>query len=162
MDSLLVDAIVIGCGATLVMDLVAVLLNRIFGLRSLDYGLVGRWGYSLLEGKFFHHPIFATPPVRHEMLIGWALHYLIGIAFAFLFLAAMGTGWRVSPSLFPALVFGAFTVAAPFFILQPAFGAGVAASQAPKPGLARAKSLLAHLSFGFGIWVSAALWSLHV
>lgn len=153
------DALVIGCGATLAMDIVALLLKRSFGLQPLDYGLVGRWSHSLLRGKVVHRLISEAPPVRHERLIGWVLHYLIGVAFALMFLMLMGAEWMASPSLFPALVFGALTVAAPFFIMQPAFGAGLAARRTPKPGLARAKSLTAHLSFGAGIWLAAALWA---
>ena len=160
MQSLFVDALVIGCGATLVMDIVALVLKRAFGLQPLDYGLVGRWIHWRLRGEGAPRPISQVPPFRYERPIGWLLHYLIGVVFAAVFLILMGAGWVAAPSLVPALVFGALTVAAPFFVLQPAFGAGFAARRTPRPGLARAKSLTAHLSFGAGIWLTAALWAL--
>ncbi|MFN3225666.1 MAG: DUF2938 domain-containing protein [Hyphomicrobiales bacterium] len=160
MQSLFVDALVIGCGATLVMDIVAFALKRAFGLQPLDYGLVGRWAHWRLRGEGAPRPIGQVPPWRHERTIGWLLHYLIGVVFALVFLRLMGAGWAAAPRLLPALIFGALTVAAPFFVLQPAFGAGLAARRTPKPGLARAKSLWAHLSFGAGIWLAAALWAL--
>lgn len=160
MQSLFLDALVIGCGATLVMDIVALVLKRAFGLQPLDYGLVGRWILWRLRGEGVPRPISHVPPFRYERPIGWLLHYLIGLVFALAFLMVIGAGWAAAPSLLPALVFGALTVAAPFFILQPAFGAGVAARRTPRPGLARAKSLMAHLSFGAGIWLAAALWAL--
>lgn len=62
------------------------------------------------------------------------------------------------PRLDIALAFGAVTVLAPFLVLQPAMGAGLAARRTPRPGIARLKSLLAHLSFGAGLWVAAILW----
>lgn len=160
MRSLFVDALVIGCGATLVMDILAIVLKRAFGLQPLDYGLVGRWIHWRLRGEGVPRPISQVPPFRYERPIGWLLHYLIGVVFALVFLISMGADWASAPSLLPALVFGALTVAAPFFVLQPAFGAGFAASRTPRPGLARAKSLTAHLSFGAGIWLTAALWAL--
>ncbi|WP_461433571.1 DUF2938 domain-containing protein [Hoeflea alexandrii] len=159
MQSFFVDVLVIGCGATLVMDLVAFTLKRAFGLQPLDYGLVGRWVHWRLLDKGAPLPIFQVPPFRYERSLGWLLHYLIGVGLALVFVMLMGPGWVATPSLLPALVFGAFTVAAPFFVLQPAFGAGFAARLTPKPSLARAKSLTAHISFGVGIWLAAALWT---
>lgn len=34
---------ILGLGATAVMDLWAAFLKRMFGIASLNYGLVGRW-----------------------------------------------------------------------------------------------------------------------
>ena len=68
--------------------------------------------------------------------------------------------WAARPTLPPALIVGIATVAAPFLILQPGMGAGIAASRTPKPGVARLRSLMAHASFGVGLylagWVAAA------
>jgi hypothetical protein len=47
------------------------------------------------------------------------------------------------------------TVAAPFFILQPALGLGIAASRTPSPARARLRSLISHLVFGFGLYLAA-------
>ncbi|MDF3939614.1 DUF2938 family protein, partial [Achromobacter denitrificans] len=47
------------------------------------------------------------------------------------------------------------SVAAPFLILQPGMGAGIAASRVPKPNTARARSLMAHASFGVGLYLAA-------
>ena len=51
------------------------------------------------------------------------------------------------------------TVVAPFFILQPAMGAGIAASRAPHPNAARLRSILTHTVYGIGLYLSALLWS---
>lgn len=157
---LLLRAVLIGIGATLVMDLWALLLKRLFGAPSLDYAMVGRWIGHLLRGRLTHPGIARSAPVAGERAIGWIAHYAIGIVFALLLLAIWGPAWAARPTLLPALIVGIATVAAPFLILQPGMGAGIAASRAPKPGVARLRSLMAHASFGVGLylagWVAAA------
>jgi hypothetical protein len=88
-------------------------------------------------------------------VIGWAAHYAIGVLFAGVLLAIWGLDWARNPSLPPALIVGVSTVAAPFLILQPALGAGIAASRTPRPNFARARSLVAHVSFGLGLYLAA-------
>lgn len=157
---LLLRAVLIGVGATLVMDLWALLLKRLFGAPSLDYAMVGRWIGHLPRGRLTHPGIAHSAPVAGERAIGWIAHYAIGIGFALLLLAIWGPAWAARPTLPPALIVGIATVAAPFLILQPGMGAGIAASRTPKPGVARLRSLMAHASFGVGLylagWVAAA------
>ncbi|OVZ64709.1 hypothetical protein CDO44_00395 [Pigmentiphaga sp. NML080357] len=57
----------------------------------------------------------------------------------------------------PALALGVATVVAPFFILQPGLGAGIAASKTPRPNAARLRSLVTHAVFGLGLYISAWL-----
>lgn len=154
-NTLILNALFIGAGATAVMDLSALAQKRLLSLQSLDYALAGRWLGHAVRGRFIHRPIMASPPVRGERLIGWSAHYLTGILFAAVFLAAAGGGWIKDPSLWPALAFGVLTLAAPFLILQPGMGAGLAARRTPAPNKARLKSLATHLTFGAGLWLSA-------
>lgn len=65
--------------------------------------------------------------------------------------------WARDPSLLPALMLGVATIVFPFFVLQPALGAGIAASRTPQPNVARARSLVTHLVFGTGLYLSARL-----
>jgi hypothetical protein len=71
-----------------------------------------------------------------------------------------GSGWLIDPSVLPAISFGLLTVVFPFFIMQPCMGLGIAASKTPQPNLARFRSLLTHLIFGFGLYIFAKLMSL--
>lgn len=150
-------ALLIGTGATLLMDLWGLARQRWLGLPLMNYGLVGRWLLYLPRGKFIHRSIGATPALAGEALVGWIAHYLTGIAFAAAFLALCGMGWARQPTLAPALLFGLLTVAAPFLILQPGMGAGLAARRTPKPQTARLQSLLTHAVFGLGLYLSACL-----
>ncbi len=149
------NAILLGAGATLFMDVVAAVQKHILSQPTLDYAMVGRWIGHLPRGRLVHSPIAASEPIAFERPIGWAAHYLIGMLFAWIFLLIMGQNWLQSPSFLPAVLFGIITLIAPFFILQPGMGAGLAARRTPKPNIARLRSLIAHLSFGIGLWVTA-------
>ena len=87
--------------------------------------------------------------------MGWFAHYAIGVTFAALLLSSFGLKWARSPSLLPALLIGIVTVVSPFFILQPALGAGIASSKTPAPLLNSLKSLATHTVFGFGLYLAA-------
>ena len=153
------DALAIGIGATAVMDLWAAALKRYWCLPSLNYAMLGRWIGHLPRGVFTHASIAQAAPVRDEAVLGWTAHYAIGVLFAAILLALLGPQWAAQPSLFPALLMGVLSVAAPFFILQPGMGAGIAASKTPHPGAARLRSLMAHAVFGIGLYLAALLWA---
>lgn len=128
-------AIVIGLGATALMDLWHLVLRRGFGVASLNYCVLGR----LMR-------------LSRECLAGWTAHYAIGVtlAMAFIYLVPERT-------LASALLFGGITVVLPFLILQPALGLGIAASRAANPAVARAKSIATHLVFGLGLYGTSLL-----
>jgi len=92
--------------------------------------------------------------VRGEPLIGWTAHYLIGVSFAAILPGIWGTEWIHRPTIGPALVVGIGTVAAPFLVMQPGMGAGIAASRTPRPASARLQSLLMHAVFGLGLYAT--------
>jgi hypothetical protein len=145
----------IGVGATLLMDVWAIVLKRVFGVSSLNYAMVGRWLGGMRECRFTHKNIAESPPVAGEGVIGWAAHYGIGIFFAWLLLIACGQDWVRQPTVGPAVAAGILTVAAPFLVMQPSMGFGVAASKMPKPNVARLRSIATHVIFGLGLYASA-------
>lgn len=151
-------AVVIGVGASVLMDLWNLFLRRAFGIRSLDYCLLGRWVRHMGKGSFRHTSIAAAPAARGECPVGWLAHYSIGILLALAFVdVVVADGWLARPSLWPALLYGIGTVVLPYFILQPALGLGVASARAPRPRQARLKSLMTHAVFGVGLYGSALL-----
>lgn len=146
--------VLIGAGATLVMDGWALLLRQ-FGIPSLNFAFLGRWIGHLLQGQGTHESIARAAPIRGELLIGWCAHYSIGITFAAVLLSAFGLSWARSPSLLPALSIGIVTVLAPLLVLQPAMGAGIASSKTARPVFNSMKSLATHTVFGLGLYLSA-------
>ena len=156
----LVSTLVIGVGATAVMDLWAGVRQRLLGVAPPNYGLVGRWLGHMRRGRLRHEAIAAAPPVRGERVIGWVAHYLIGIVFAALLPALWGREWLNQPTLWPALAVGIATVAAPFLLMQPGMGAGIAARRTPRPTAARLQSLVTHAIFGLGLYAAGCAASL--
>jgi len=149
-----VRVVLIGGGATMLMDLWAAVLRQL-GIKSLSFAFLGRWIGHLPEGRFIHESIAKAPPVRGELLLGWAAHYAIGISFATLLIGTFGLPWARSPSLLPALLIGIVTVVAPLFILQPALGAGIASSKTPTPLFNSIKSVVTHTVYGVGLYLAA-------
>lgn len=149
------DMVWMGVAATALIDAWALLRRRLFALPLPDYALVGRWFGHMPRGRFVHASMAAATPVRGEALIGWSAHYLIGVVYAAMLLAIVGPGWLQAPTLAPALLFGVLSVAAPFLLMQPGMGLGIAARRAPRPQLARLHSLIFHTLFGLGLYLTA-------
>ena len=151
----ILGAIVMGIGASLVMDLWNLFLKRTFSIPSLNYCLLGRWLRHMPGGTLRHASISAAPRMPFECAVGWIAHYTIGVVFALVCVALAAGDWLTRPTLLPALLYGIGTVAFPFFIMQPSFGLGIAASRTPNPTQARLKSLVTHAVFGVGLYVCA-------
>jgi len=115
------------------MDLWAIARKPLLGIPPPNYGLVGRWLAHMPRGHFRHDAIAAARPVPGERLIGWTAHYFIGIALAAILLGLWGVAWIRHPTIGPALLVGVGSVAAPFLVMQPGMGAGIAARRTPLP-----------------------------
>jgi hypothetical protein len=153
----LVHAVVIGAGATVVMDLWAVLLQRLFRIPSSNWAMVGRWIGHFPRGQFVHDKIERAAPVRGELAIGWIAHYLIGITYGALLVAICGIEWARRPTMLPAVILSLIALVAPFFLLQPGMGMGMAGSRTANPNVTRLRSALNHTVFGVGLYVFALL-----
>jgi hypothetical protein len=151
----IVASVVIGAGATLLMDLWNLFLKRSFNIPSLSYCVLGRWLQHMPEGTLRHDNINAAEPKPFECTVGWIAHYTIGVVFALAFIVLTSGEWLARPTLLPALLYGFATLIFPFLIMQPSFGLGIAASRTPRPSQARLKSLATHTVFGLGLYVSA-------
>jgi len=146
--------LLIGIGATALMDLWSVVRKPLLGTPPPNYGMVGRWIAHMAHWQFRHESIAASSPMPREHTIGWTAHYLIGFAFAAILVGIWGDSWLQAPAIGPALTVGIGTVAAPFLIMQPGMGAGIAASRTQHPTSARLHSLVTHTIFGLGLYVT--------
>ena len=144
--------ILMGIGATVLMDIWAVTLNRMAGVALPNWAMVGRWFAHLPQGKLFHDAIGDADPVPGEATIGWAAHYGVGVLYGVVFVLIAGGGWLTSPTLLPAWIFSIITVGAGWFLLQPGMGLGWAASKTPSPWTVRGLNLAGHTVFGLGMW----------
>lgn len=151
----ILGAVAIGIGASLLMDLWNLFLKRTFGIPSLNYCLLGRWLRHMPSGTLRHANITAATQKPLECTVGWIAHYTIGVVFALVFVGFTSGDWLARPTVLPALLYGMGTVVVPFFIMQPSFGLGIAASRTSNPAQARLKSLVTHSVFGVGLYVCA-------
>lgn len=146
----------IGIGATAVMDLWLLVLKRL-GVPTQGFALIGRWVGHLLRGRLRHEAIGRSPPIPGELALGWVTHYAVGIGFAVLLVALQGPAWLAQPTVGAALMVGVGTVLVPWLVMQPAMGAGVAASKTPTPFKNCLRSLANHTVFGLGLYLAAVL-----
>ena len=98
-------SLIIGAGATALIDLWALLL-KLLGVSSLNFAFLGRWLGHLFDGRWSHESIAKAEPMRGDLWIGWFAHYSIGVTFAALLLAVNGLAWAQNPTLLPALIIG--------------------------------------------------------
>ena len=146
----------IGIGATALMDLWLWLLSRL-GVPASGFSMVGRWVGHFSRGRFTHTAIAKAAPFPFELGLGWLTHYVVGIGYAMALAGLQGSAWLERPTPLPALVFGVLTVAAPWFVMQPAMGAGVLALNTATPLKNGLRTLANHAVFGAGLYVSAAV-----
>jgi len=154
---MLMKAIAIGVGATILMDLWAIVLAVLSGRPKPDWAPVGRWFWHLKSGVVFHDDIGKAEPYAHERALGWIGHYAVGILYGIILAVIVGPGWFAAPTFLPAFILGIVTVGAGWFLLQPGLGIGVAASKLPDAGMVRALNLVAHTVFAAGLYGTALI-----
>lgn len=150
------SASLVGIGGTVALDAWAALLQYMFRTPATNWAMVGRWLGHMPEGQFRHENMGAVEPVRGEAAIGWLFHYAIGIGYGLLLVAIAGSGWLAQPRVLPAVLLSLALLAAPWFVMMPGLGLGVAGARTPKPNVTRLKSVLGHTMFGLGMYATAA------
>lgn len=149
--------LLIGIGATMLMDIWAVVLWKLFGQKAPNWAPPGRWVWHLRHGKVFHDDISAAAPYAHEQALGWVFHYAVGALYGVILALIVGLSWFSAPTFLPAWILGIVTVGAGWFLLQPGLGIGWAASKTPNPAKVRALNLVAHTVFAAGLYGTAFL-----
>ncbi len=157
MMELLLKGVLIGTGATLLMDIWAILLWKVFRQPRPNWAPVGRWFWHLKNGTIFHDDIGRSARYEYELALGWIGHYAVGILYGVMLVLIVGPTWLAAPTFLPAWIWGVVTVAAGWFLLQPGLGIGVAASRLPNANTVRIFNLLAHTVFGLGLYATALL-----
>ena len=149
--------LIVGVLATVTMDVVAVIALRLGiagrGPRRTGPDLIGRWIGYVLRGKFRHPDILQTPPLRGELVLGLAAHYLIGIVLTLVYLGLLVVAHTRATAL-SAILYGTATTVLPWFLMFPSQGMGWLGRDAPVDAHLASVSLFNHIIFGLGI----ALW----
>lgn len=152
---ILVKAALVGVGGTIVLDLWALFMARVAGLSASNWAMVGRWFGNMPHGQFAHETMAKAEPVKGELAIGWTAHYAIGIGYGVLLPAFWGRHWMDRPTLLPPMILVWLLLAAPFLVMMPGMGMGIAGSRTLKPNVTRLRSVMSHSVFGLGMYATA-------
>ena len=154
---ILLKGLVIGIGGTIALDIWAMTLQVVVKTPAMNWAMVGRWLGHIPSGKLKHENIAAAEPIRGEAALGWVFHYAIGLGYGLLLVFVCGSEWLAAPTVLPPVVLSLALLVAPFCVMMPGLGFGIAGSKTPKPNVTRLKSLLGHTMFGLGMYVTALL-----
>ncbi|GEA67392.1 DUF2938 domain-containing protein [Acinetobacter baumannii] len=159
---LIYKTLFIGIGATFILDLWALLLNRLFYVPITNWAMVGRWLGHLPSGQFIQKKLVNARPIPYEKALGWLAHYMIGIGYVLILISIEGTYWFTQPTIIPPLLISWILLIAPFFVMMPGMGAGIAGSNTLHPAKTRFFSFIGHSIFGLGMFISAFLSNLYI
>src|SRR4051794_13642498 len=67
------------------------------------------------------------------------------------------SAWLRQPTLLPPMILALGLLVAPYFIIMPGMGAGIAGAKTPQPNVTRLKSIVGHSVFGLGMYVTALM-----
>ena len=157
MFGIIKDVLIVGVAATLTLDVVQQLMRLVLKWPITNWGIIGRWAAYLPEGRFVHKTIGKTPPVKNEMLLGWIVHYGVGIGYGAIYLFLVYVVFGTGPGFVPAMVFGIVSVSVTWFMMEPILGARVMGAGTPDPTVTRIHDFCSHLGFGLGLYLGGLL-----
>jgi hypothetical protein len=149
--------LLIGIGGTIILDFYAWLLSRLFGIPATNWSLVGRWVGHMKSGQFIQVSLATAKQIPGERALGWLVHYIIGMVYGLILMVWVDAHWLDLPTLLPTLLVSWFGMVAPFFIMMPGMGSGIAGAKTPNPIVTRVKSFAAHTVFGVGMFLTGLI-----
>jgi len=149
----------VGVAATVTMDVVMVaaakLAPDVFASEKNSPEAIGRWADGLCRGRWRFEDMSAEPPVRGELWIGLAAHYLTGVMLTEVYLTAVRRG-GLRPGVAGATAYGIATAVLPLLLMYPSMGYGCCGRQSGDARRLVGSMLLGHAAFGAGIGLWAA------
>ena len=149
--------VIVGIAACVIFDLWQRIFQKLTAIPPSNWALVGRWSFGLMtNGHLIARDLEARPERRHELALGWAVHYGVAIGYAAVF------AWLLDRNILDAgfldgLVFGVISVLVPWLFFLPCLGKGIMARLTPNPPLVCALALMMHSLFGVSIGLGFAV-----
>ena len=149
----IIEGIFSGIIATLFFDLFHISLTFAYGVNKAKWNLAGRYFTGVSKGKYFQENIANEPAVKNELLIGYVVHYCIGIVYGLIYVI-INSLFLQQPSLFLALIIGFLTVLGAWCVMMPyAYNIGFFASKEEDQKQILVQNLLFHFIFGVGLFI---------
>lgn len=147
-ESIVLFTLMVGIGATVVLDLWALVLRHTLGIAGANWGIVGRWLMGLGSGNLIYRGTDLRPPTPVEKALGWTFHYLVGLGYAALYPLVWGAAFLSAPKVLPVVLVGlVMSTLAGLVVLTPGLGGGLFARKTPDQGRRIALSLVNHSVF---------------
>ena len=152
---LIVYIFLAGIAATLAMDAWQGLLSLLAKIPRPEWSALGRWLLGMPKFGLVQLSLADLPKRNNEALVGWVLHYLMGIAYAAIYVDLL----RVMhlPGLAFALCFAAGSLLIPWCIVMPCTGYGFFASKTPKPMAVRIYNAMTHFVFFLSLYAATSI-----
>jgi Protein of unknown function (DUF2938) len=151
----ILQTLLAGIVATATLDVWQQIYRLAFGTPITDWAMIGRWVGHIPQGQLVQPDIGKAPPIANERILGWIVHYIVGIGYAVVYLLLMRFVVGSPPSFVSALVFGAASVVVTWFFMEPILGAGVLGSKIPGQADAMLHDFTSHLSLGLGLYIGS-------
>ena len=153
-----VELILIGIASCVIFDLWQRIFQRFTSIPPSNWTIVSRWFIGLISnGRLIANQLSEQPEAKHETLVGWIVHYGVGIFYAYVF-AVLVQIQLIKPTIIDGLLFGIASVVVPWLFFMPALGIGILANRAPNPRLECALALMMHSIFGLSLGVGFSFW----
>jgi hypothetical protein len=150
-DLIGLQVVIVGVGACVVFDVWQRIFHWFTAIPPSNWAIVGRWAIGLLtNGHLFVRDIELQPDRRHELCVGWLVHYGIAIVYAAIFMLLM-KGNMLAAEFSDGLLFGVVSVVVPWLFFLPCLGKGVLGRFTSNPPLVCALALMMHSIFGVAI-----------
>tara|TARA_B110000438_G_C15569124_1_gene544594 strand:+ start:94 stop:576 length:483 start_codon:yes stop_codon:yes gene_type:complete len=147
------QGIISGLIATFLFDLYQISLSYAYNINKPKWNLVGRYFIGITKKNYFIENIESEKEITNELIIGYIIHYLIGLIFGAIYLL-INKLLYVEPSIILALIIGFITVLGSWCIMMPlAYNMGFFASKKEEQKQIMVQNLIAHFIFGIGLYL---------
>ena len=153
----LLQGIITGLFATFLFDIFQISLAYAYNINKSKWNLVGRYFGGLRQKKFFREDLSIDEEINNELILGYAIHYIIGSIFGIIYVI-INKILYYEPSIIVALIIGFITVLGAWCIMMPlAFNLGFFASKKEEQKQIMVQNLIAHFVFGIGLYIGYLL-----
>ena len=146
-----------GVIATMLLDIWQLALLAMLKIPPSNWRLIGRWFSHMPKGVFVHKDINQATEHTNERALGWTMHYLIGVFYGLGYAVLCDTFRNGAPDLLLGLFLGTASVLLAWFCVQPGIGQGPFGKATSNPTRAFFNPLVAHVLYGFFLYVAYAL-----
>lgn len=148
-------AVLVGIGATFSMDFFNKIGFHLGYINPISLDFIGGLMYAWFNGEFFFEKPMDVVAFGGTRKLGLFSHYLIGIAFAFLYYLIARMFKFTKPEIYiSSLIFGVSTSIVSLLFIFPSVGIGYYGRDMGFPPLV--SSIYNHIAFGVGM--SASFW----